>query len=80
MMTDQEKALARLIQADMPLEKRPFETMGQAVGLTGREVLALIEQWKKQGLIRKMGVIVRHQQVGYTRNAMVLWACTGKGL
>jgi DNA-binding Lrp family transcriptional regulator len=73
-MTDQEKALARLIQADIPMEKRPFETMGKAVGLTGKDVLALIRQWKEQGLLRKVAVIVRHQRVGYTQNAMVLWS------
>lgn len=78
MMTDREKALARLIQADLPLDRRPFETIGRAVGLSEAEVLALIHQWKEEGLIRKMGVIIRHQQVGYTGNAMVIWAVPTK--
>lgn len=74
MMTEQEKALARLVQADIPIEKRPFEAMGQAIGLNEQEVLALIDQWKQAGVIRKVAAIVRHRQVGYVHNAMVLWA------
>jgi DNA-binding Lrp family transcriptional regulator len=74
MMTDKEKALARLIQADIPLEKKPYAAIGKAVGLDEQDVLDFINRCKREGMIRKVAAIVRHQQLGYGRNAMVLWA------
>jgi len=37
------------------------------------EVLERLSKLKQQGLIKRMGVIVKHRQLGYRANAMVVW-------
>ena len=66
--------VARRLQGDIPIARRPFQKIADEMGLTEEEVLAIAEDLRKQGIIRKFGAIVRHQLAGYTRNAMVVWA------
>lgn len=73
-LSPQDADIARLIQGDIPLTGRPFQRIAETAGLTEGEVLSLVRGLRKRGIIRKIGAIVRHQKVGYTRNAMVLWA------
>jgi DNA-binding Lrp family transcriptional regulator len=41
-------------------------------------VLDTIGALVQQGVIRKIGAILRHQRAGITRNAMVIWAVPGE--
>ena len=74
MFTEKEKKLAKHIQGDIPLGKRPFKRLGEELGLTEREVINTINNLKKRGIIRKFGAILRHQKAGLTKNVMVVWA------
>ena len=44
------------------------------MGSTEPEVIRIIDRLKQQGVIRKFVAILRHQQAGYEKNAMVVWA------
>jgi DNA-binding Lrp family transcriptional regulator len=74
MFTEKEKKLAKHIQGDIPLEKRPFKRIGEELGLTEAEVINAINNLKKKGFLRKFGAILRHQKAGLTKNVMVIWA------
>ncbi len=73
-LSPREADVARLIQGDIPLDKRPFRCIAEAAGLSEEEILSLAGTFRKRGIIRKFAAIVRHQKVGYTHNVMVLWA------
>ena len=73
-LSPQEADIARLIQGDIPLTGRPFQRIAETAGLTEGEVLSLVRGLRERGIIRKIGAIVHHRKVGYTHNAMVLWA------
>ena len=73
-LSPKEADVARLIQGDIPLTRRPFQRIAEAAGLTEEEILSLIEGLRERGIIRKFAAIVRHQKVGYTHNVMVIWA------
>jgi len=74
MPDDREKALIKNMQGDMVLTKRPFGYLANRIGADEDEVLDVIKRLKKQGIIRKVGAILRHQKAGLTENAMVIWA------
>jgi DNA-binding Lrp family transcriptional regulator len=38
-----------------------------------KEALAIIARWCEQGVIRRFGIIVRHHELGFRANAMVVW-------
>lgn len=35
--------------------------------------IELIERWLAEGLIRRLGVVVRHHELGLDANAMCVW-------
>lgn len=65
--------LRQLLERGLPLTPRPYETLGAQTGLSEADVIRCIRQWQAQGLIRRMGLVVRHRTLGYTANAMVVW-------
>lgn len=69
----EEKALQRL-QADIPLSARPFHQIAEACGFAGDDLIDWIKHLFQQGVIRKFGAILRHQNAGYDKNALVMWA------
>jgi DNA-binding Lrp family transcriptional regulator len=72
-----EAALAQLlveaIQQGLPLVKRPYAEIGRRIGLDEEQVISTLRQMLQQGLIKRLGVIVRHHELGYQSNAMVVW-------
>ncbi|TVQ98664.1 MAG: Lrp/AsnC family transcriptional regulator [Desulfovibrionales bacterium] len=68
-----EQAALRLLQADIPDTERPYQEIAEQTGLTETAVLRLLQDLKEQGVVRRFGATLRHQQAGYGANAMVAW-------
>ncbi|MCW2278474.1 AsnC family transcriptional regulator [Heliophilum fasciatum] len=73
MWTEKDKELIRLLQDDLPLTSRPYQAIGEQIGLTEEEVLAAVQRLKDTGAMRRLGVALRHREVGYTANGMGCW-------
>ncbi|MGM0569971.1 AsnC family protein [Marinobacter sp.] len=65
--------LRRELEKGLPLTPRPYQTLAERSGLTEGEVMAAVRQWQSQGLIKRLGLVVKHRTLGYTANAMVVW-------
>ena len=61
------------IQQGLPLVPHPFAEIGAGIGLAENEVIAGLASLVEQGVIKRMGVVVRHHELGYRANAMVVW-------
>ncbi|OGT00433.1 MAG: AsnC family transcriptional regulator [Gallionellales bacterium RIFCSPLOWO2_12_FULL_59_22] len=61
------------IQHGLPLVARPFAEVGARIGLGENEVIAGLASLAEQGVIKRLGVVVRHHELGYRANAMVVW-------
>jgi DNA-binding Lrp family transcriptional regulator len=61
------------IQLGLPLSPRPYHDVGLALGMAEAEVIERLTVLKKTGLIKRLGVIVKHRQLGYRANAMIVW-------
>jgi siroheme decarboxylase len=68
-----EKALLAALQDGLPLSHQPYAEMGARAGLSEAMTLELLANWLRDGLIKRLGVIVRHRELGYTANAMCVW-------
>lgn len=68
------KNVARRIQGDIPVEKRPFAAMGKSLQCNEDEVIAAIKELMEDGIVRKFGAILNHRKAGVGKNAMVVWA------
>ncbi|MBF0158550.1 MAG: AsnC family protein [Magnetococcales bacterium] len=72
-LTDRQQQLIGAIQAGLPLVSRPYLAIAETIGWQEEEVITALEQLRQQGIIRRMGLIVRHHELGYRANAMVVW-------
>ncbi|MDP4029799.1 MAG: Lrp/AsnC family transcriptional regulator [Gallionella sp.] len=61
------------VQQGLPLVPHPFAEIGAGIGLAENEVIAGLASLVEQGVIKRMGVVVRHHELGYRANAMVVW-------
>ncbi len=73
MLTELEKQIIRELQQGLPLVARPYLALSKKLGLSEDELIAKINEMISSGLIRRFGAALRHQKLGYTANAMVVW-------
>lgn len=69
---DQTEIVAKL-QTGIPLEPEPYAALWPHDKNKARFALDQINQWKDSGVIKRYGVVVRHHELGYRENAMVVW-------
>jgi DNA-binding Lrp family transcriptional regulator len=65
--------LVHAVQDGLPLVPRPYAEIGERIGLAEAEVRARLARLQERGDIRRLGVVVRHRELGYRANAMVVW-------
>lgn len=67
-----ERRLVMALQEGLPLFIRPFAILASRVGCEEFDVLERIRRWCQEGIIKRFGVVVRHHELGYTANAMLV--------
>lgn len=73
MLSKQEKQIVKELQKDLPLVSRPFKEVANRLGMKESQLLDKIKEFKERGILRRFGAAVRHQNLGYVANAMVVW-------
>jgi DNA-binding Lrp family transcriptional regulator len=68
-----DKKVISLIQGDLPLDPRPFAVLAEKIGISEEEFLRRANDLKDRGIIRRFGATLRHQEAGFSSNAMVAW-------
>lgn len=72
-ISKQDQCLLGAIQSGLPLVERPYEAIGQLIGQNENEVISRLQSMIDQGVIKRFGLIVRHHELGFNANAMVVW-------
>ncbi len=72
-LSDQDYQLIAEIQGGLPISSRPYAEIGERIGLDESAVIERIAAMLQSGIIKRLGVVVRHHELGYTANAMVVW-------
>ena len=72
-LSDEQKALVRLLQQGLRLERDPLATAASQLGWTAGRIAEQIREWLASGVIRRFGAIVRHRELGYQANGMAVF-------
>ncbi len=75
-----DRSLLTALQPGLPLVSRPYQALADAAGLSERRVIDKLRGWLEHGLVKRLGVIVRHRELGYRANAMVVWDIPDTGV
>lgn len=72
-LNELQRRLVTAIESGLPLTSRPYRDIGKRVGLSENETICAIDGLVREGVIKRMGVVVRHHELGFHNNAMVVW-------
>lgn len=68
-----DKLVINEIQQDLPLVKRPFDILSARLGMDTGKFLACCRSLLKRRIVRRFGASVKHNNIGFTANAMTCW-------
>ncbi len=71
--TEQDKDFIRELQKDMDIIDEPFVKAATNLGITEDELFAKMKHYESIGVLRRFAAILRHRQVGFTANGMIVW-------
>lgn len=63
----------QVVQDGLPLVERPYREIGDRLGWSEQAVIDTLQGMIDAGIIKRLGVVVRHHELGYRANAMVVW-------
>ncbi len=72
-LSDADNRLIAEIQNGLPLASRPWAEIGARLNMPEAEVIERMEALQENGYIKRLGIVVRHHELGYNANAMVVW-------
>ena len=71
--TEQDKDFIRELQKNMDIIDEPFVNAAKNLGLTENEVFEKMKHYEDIGVMRRFAAILRHRQIGFTANGMIVW-------
>ena len=72
-LSEIERRILAVLQGGFPRSQTPYQDIADLVGIDTKELLEILESWKKEGKLRRIGSIVDHFKVGFFGGAMVAW-------
>lgn len=68
-----DRELLSAVEGGLPLVAAPYAEIGRRIGLSEQEVIDRFARLIDTGVVKRLGLVVRHHELGYTANAMVVW-------
>lgn len=68
-----DRELVAALQGGLPLVSHPYAAVGKAAGIGEDAVLERLCGMIEADVIKRFGVVVRHHELGFRANAMVVW-------
>jgi DNA-binding Lrp family transcriptional regulator len=72
-LSAEEQRLAAALEKGLSLESHPYASIAAAAGLDEARAIAILRNWVDEGVVKRLGIIVRHHELGYKANAMVVF-------
>lgn len=72
-LSELDRRLIVAVQDGLPLVPQPYATVAEAAGCSEDQALARLTAMMEAGVIKRLGLVVRHHELGYRANAMTVW-------
>lgn len=63
-MDEIDKKILNRVQSDFPLQKRPFEVLGEELGVKEDVLISRVENLVEEGIIRRVAPIINSREIG----------------
>ena len=71
--TEEDKEFIRELQKDLDIVDRPFLNSAKKLGMTEEQIFEKLKHYEEIGVMRRFAAILRHRDVGFTANGMIVW-------
>ena len=68
-----DRPLAQRAEAGLAVMERPYAAWADDLGWSQERVLQCLQDWLDAGQLKRFGVVVRHHELGFAANAMVVF-------
>lgn len=72
-MSIEDRALIKAVEHGLPVVSRPYAEIAKQLNTSEESVITRLQLLMDSGAIKRYGVVVRHKELGYTANGMVVW-------
>ncbi|MFM2324993.1 MAG: hypothetical protein RL244_1872 [Pseudomonadota bacterium] len=72
-ITPGQRMLMAALGHGLALAPQPYAAVARSIGWSEQQVIDQLADWVDRGVLRRLGLIVRHHEFGYTANAMCVW-------
>jgi DNA-binding Lrp family transcriptional regulator len=72
-LSDSQQALVRHLQGNLPVCERFFAAVAESAGRTEADLLSQLREWQSAGVMRRIGLLLRHREIGFKANGMCCW-------
>jgi DNA-binding Lrp family transcriptional regulator len=72
-LSDIEARVLAVLQEGFSESRNPYKDMARKASMDTEKFISILEDWKRQGKLRRIGAIVNHLKVGFSAGAMVAW-------
>ncbi len=72
-LSTEDRALIKAVQSGLAVVSRPYVEIAEQLNTTEANVISRLQYLIDNGAIKRYGVVVRHKELGYTANGMVVW-------
>ncbi len=72
-LSSEDRALIKAVQSGLPVVSRPYAEIAKQLNSSEADVISRLQYLIDKGAIKRYGVVVRHKELGYTANGMVVW-------
>ena len=73
-ITESDKQMIRILQQDLSVETRPFHVWAEQGGVSARDLLEAGNTYLRRRQMRRFAAVLKHREVGFSANAMGVWA------
>ena len=73
LLSSEDRALIKAVQSGLPVVSRPYAEIAKQLNSSEADVISRLQYLIDNGAIKRYGVVVRHKELGYTANGMVVW-------
>lgn len=71
--TELDKKIVRAIQDELPLVAEPYKLLAEEIDCPEEVLLERLQLMQTDGALRKMGAVLKHQEVGFAANVLCIW-------
>ena len=72
-MDSKTKKVLSELQDGFKLETKPFTRIAKELNTTEEEVIDIIKDSLNSGIVRRIGLAVRPEKIGFEENALIAW-------